>query len=165
MCSEYTVHYEAFGGYSKVNDMRGRIDLSLFLSLSLSPSLPPSLPLPLSLHTHFHGAGIPTPPVITSIESKAFDEVTISLRVPEAGLSPTNPTLYFDILATNDTSEFRFEAKLQDYLDNTTTQFTVSVPGLVPGQEYTFSVRVRNEFGSSDFVQFGTPVNISGKCS
>ncbi len=103
--------------------------------------------------------------MIISVVSNAVDEVTFSVRVPEAGLSHTNPPLIFDILATDDTSEISFEAELQDYLDNTTTQFTVSVPGLVPGQEYTFSVRIRNEFGSSDFVQFGTPVKISRKCS
>ncbi len=103
--------------------------------------------------------------MITLIESNAVDKVTISLQVPEAGLSPTNPTLYFDILATNDTSEICFKTELQDYEDGTDIQFTVCVPGLVPGQEYTFSVRVRNEFGLSDFVEFGTPVRISGKCS
>ncbi len=102
--------------------------------------------------------------MIISVVSKAFDEVTISLQVPEAGHSPTNPTLYFDILATNDTSEFRFEAELQGY-NGTDIEFTVPVSGLAPGQEYIFSVRVRNEFGLSDFVEFGTPVRISGKCS
>ncbi len=96
--------------------------------------------------------------------SDAANEVLLTVIIPEDGVGPAPyDFLFLDIEAVQGASViFMREVELEDYVDGTAEQVSINDPLLVIGETYTFRVRIRNAFGSSEFME-SNPVTISGK--
>ena len=108
--------------------------------------------------------GIPTDPYSPIATSTGPGVVILSVRVRGAGIGSPPNTLELDVRVFDKNGAIVFEQSRQEdnYMDGTTVTLRINDTRLVAGESYFFSVRVSNEFGSSEYVDSNT-VTVRGE--
>ena len=127
--------------------------------------LPHSCAYTFQLVLNFLPPGIPTDPYPLNATSPGPGEVILSVRVREAGIGSPPNSLEFDVQVFDENGTFVFNktVRVDDYMDNTTVTLMIRDARLVAGEMYFFSVRVSNEFGSSEYVDSPNAVTVRGE--
>ena len=94
--------------------------------------------------------GVPQIPKTPYGVSSSPGSITLTIRTQVSGrMSPHIFLFIVNFTQTSDSMEDSRTLEASDYMDGEDRQFTID--GLVEGEQYVFSARARNQFGSSDF--------------